>query len=247
MTFLVFIALFFPVVLSGISVFFLKTGEKTLKLILAFGGAFLLSLTFTELIPEIYSNEPEQIGLFIMLGFFIQLLLDFLTKGVEHGHHSHHENLHLPCRNKQENVSFSGIMIGICIHSFLEGMPLASNFKNTDLQNTLLTGIIIHNVPISIVLVSLLIHTGMRKSSAVILLIVFALSSPLGTMTSYFVGEGFTESLSHFFNIILAVVVGIFLHISTTILFETEEQHGFNIYKFIAIILGAGTALLGLC
>ncbi|MFA5782199.1 MAG: ZIP family metal transporter [Bacteroidales bacterium] len=244
MNLIVFSALFFPVVLSGISVFFFKTGEKTLKLILAFGGAFLLSLCFIELIPEIYSSESEQIGLFIMLGFFIQLLLDFLTKGVEHGHHSHHEKLNEPCRNKHDDISFSGIMIGICIHSFLEGMPLSSNFQNIELKNTLLTGIIIHNIPISIVLVSLLIHTGLKKSTSIILLFIFALSAPLGTITSYFLGEGFAENMSHFFNIVLAVVVGIFLHISTTILFETDEQHHFNFYKFIAIILGASVSVL---
>ncbi len=247
MNLIVFLALFLPVVLSGISVFFFKTGEKTLKLILAFGGAFLLSLSFTELIPEIYSSESEQIGLFIMLGFFIQLLLDFLTKGVEHGHHSHHKRLNEPCRNAHEHISFSGIMIGICIHSFLEGMPLSSNFQNIELKNTLLTGIIIHNIPISIVLVSLFIHTGLKKSSAIILLIFFALSAPLGTLTSYYLGEGLAENMSHFFNIVLAIVVGIFLHISTTILFETDEHHRFNLYKIFAIILGAGMALLGLC
>jgi zinc transporter ZupT len=247
MNLIVFIALFFPVVLSGISVFFFKTGDKTLKLILAFGGAFLLSLSFTELIPEIYASESSEIGLFIMLGFFIQLLLDFLTKGVEHGHHSHHQKLNEPCRNKHDHVGFAGIMIGICIHSFLEGMPLSSNFQNTELKNTLLSGIVIHNIPISIVLVSLLIHTGLKKSTSVILLLIFALSAPLGTITSFFLGAGFAENMNHFFNIILAVVVGIFLHISTTILFENDEEHHFNLYKFIAIILGASMALLSLC
>lgn len=247
MTLFVFILLFFPVFLSGISVFFFKTSEPTLKLILAFGGAFLLTLTFTELIPEIYSSGSQHFGLFIMLGFFIQLLLDFLTKGVEHGHHSHHEHLHEPCSKKNESMGFIGVMIGICIHSFLEGMPLSSNFNNPELQHTLLTGIVIHNIPISIVLVSLFVHAGLRKSSSVILLIVFALSSPLGTVTSYIVGEGFAENMTYFFNVVLAVVVGIFLHISTTILFESDEHHGFNIYKFIAILLGAGISLLSLC
>lgn len=246
MNLIVFIALFFPVVLGGTSVFFFKTGEKSLKLILSFGGAFLLSLSFTELIPEIYANESAEIGLFIMLGFFIQLLLDFLTKGVEHGHHSHHEKLNEPCRKKNEHVSFVGIMIGICIHSFLEGMPLSSNFQNEDLKNTLLSGIVIHNIPISIVLVSLLIHTGLKKSTSIILLLVFALSAPLGTMVSFLLGQEFAENMNHFFNIILAVVVGIFLHISTTILFESDEEHHFNLYKFIAIILGASLTLLSL-
>jgi zinc transporter ZupT len=57
MNLIVFAALFLPVVLSGLSVFLFKTSEKTIKLTLAFGGAFLLTLTFIELIPEIYSSE----------------------------------------------------------------------------------------------------------------------------------------------------------------------------------------------
>jgi zinc and cadmium transporter len=246
MSLFVFIALFIPVVLGGLSVFFFRTSEKSLKLILAFGGAFLLTLTFTELIPEIYSSETKYIGLFVMLGFFIQLMLDFFTKGLEHGHHSHHEKLNEPCQHKQNQISISGIMIGICIHSFLEGMPLSSNYANAELKNTLLTGIIIHNIPISIVILSLFLHAELKKSSSVILLLIFALSAPAGTVTSYFMGEQFATNMTHFFNIVLAVVVGIFLHISTTILFESEELHGFNLYKFLAIVLGALTAVLSL-
>jgi fucose permease len=47
-----------------------------------------------------------------------------------------------------------------------------------------------------------------------------------------------------YYDIVMAMVVGIFLHISTTILFESDEKHGFNLFKFIAIILGVGIAFL---
>ncbi len=236
MNLIVFSALFFPVVLSGLSVFLIKTGERTLKLILAFGGAFLLSLSFIELIPEIYkSSISDKVGLFILLGFFIQLLLDFLTKGVEHGHHDMHSH--------KNHFNPYGVMIGICIHSFLEGMPLAENYAEPGLKNTLLTGIVIHNIPISIVLTCLLMEFGVKKYWTVLLLLIFALSAPLGTITSFVIGT-WIENISDYFNIILAMVVGIFLHISTTILFETDEHHHFNLYKFIAIILGASVAVL---
>lgn len=244
MSLIVFLALIIPILLSGSSVFLFKTGEKTLKLFLAFGGAFLFSLVFIELIPEIFETESGFIGVYILLGFFIQLLLDFLTKGVEHGHHSHHEKLDKPCAKKHDPVSFLAVMIGICFHSFLEGMPLSSGFGDTELQHTLLVGIVIHNIPISIVLVSLVLHSGLRKKTAWILLSVFALSSPLGTLTSYFVGESFIQNSAHFFNIILAMVVGIFLHISTTILFEADEHHKFNFKKFIVIVLGFATTII---
>jgi hypothetical protein len=41
----------------------------------------------------------------------------------------------------------------------------------------------------------------------------------------------------------MAVVIGIFLHISTTILFESSENHRFNLQKFVVIILGTLMAL----
>jgi hypothetical protein len=44
----------------------------------------------------------------------------------------------------------------------------------------------------------------------------------------------------------MAVVVGIFLHISTTILFESSENHRFNLIKFVVILMGAGFAVVSL-
>jgi hypothetical protein len=43
---------------------------------------------------------------------------------------------------------------------------------------------------------------------------------------------------------VMAMVVGIFLHISTTILFEADENHKFNWMKFSIIVLGALVAFL---
>jgi hypothetical protein len=37
---------------------------------------------------------------------------------------------------------------------------------------------------------------------------------------------------------ITALIIGVFLHISTIILFEGSENHKFNIQKFTAIVLG---------
>jgi zinc transporter ZupT len=47
-----------------------------------------------------------------------------------------------------------------------------------------------------------------------------------------------------FFDYFMAFVVGTFLHISTTILFENSEQHHFSKQKLIAVLLGIGIAAL---
>ena len=67
--------------------------------------------------------------------------------------------------------------------------------------------------------------------------------APLGALSSNALGQSGSD-LSVYFNSIMAIVIGIFLHISTTILFESSEQHRFNYLKFFVIVIGAGLAFL---
>lgn len=249
MSIIVFLALFLPVVISGATVFFFKANDKVLKLLTAFSGAYLLSISFLDIIPEIYGESNGlEIGLFVLLGFFIQLLLDFITKGVEHGHQHHDCEEHHPnAPHVRSHIPVLPVIIGLFIHAFLEGMPLADAFQMTELRNTLLMGIAVHNIPIAIVLVSLALagsNSRQKVQQAILLLLIFALGSPLGILASNLIGESMAGHNTEFFHIIMAVVVGIFLHISTTILFETDEHHRFNWLKLLVILAGGGAAFL---
>ena len=238
MNYWLFIVLFISVILSGCSVLFIKISTKNLKLILSFSGAFLFAISVLHLIPEIYESGTKNIGLFILIGFFAQILLEFFSEGIEHGHiHVHHHN------HKHNSFPYA-MMIGLSIHSFLEGMPLAN--VETVAHSSLLTGIVLHNIPIAIALMTMLLQSHISKSKALFWLVVFALITPLGTLTSYAIGENLIGNFSIYFDRIMAVVVGIFLHISTTILFESSENHRFNFIKFVVILLGAGFALLSM-
>ena len=42
--------------------------KKNLKLLLAFSGSFLLSLTVIHLLPEVYESHNHNVGIFIMIG-----------------------------------------------------------------------------------------------------------------------------------------------------------------------------------
>ena len=237
---MIYFLLFSVVILSGLSVFLLKSANpKKIKLLLSFSGAYLLSVSLLGLIPEIYrsSTTNNYIGLFILLGFFIQIMLEYFSKGIEHGHIHLHENHH--------HAFPVAVVASLCTHSFLEGMPLATIVSNKDYYNQLLIGIILHNIPISFVLMALLIDvSGKRK--ALMWLIIFALMLPLGATVNFFFAERIVSEIINYNQIILAIVVGIFLHISTTILFESSENHRFNFYKFLSILFGAGLALINL-
>lgn len=220
------------------SVVFLLRHENTLilKLLLAFSGAFLIGITFLNLIPEVYEEPVAYTGLFILLGFLLQLFLELLTRGAEHGHEHDCDG----CQ-KKDHISPALLMLGLCIHAFLEGMPIVPSF-DPETRNILITGIIIHNIPISLTLVGLFLHYGMNRVKAISLLLVFALMTPLGSLASRFIQEATLQDISHYFDYAMALVIGIFLHVSTSILFETGENHQYNLRKFLTVILGLAVA-----
>ena len=71
------------------------------------------------------------------------------------------------------------------------------------------------------------------KEKAISFILIFAAMTPLGTFVS-----NTTYIAPVYLTSINALVIGIFLHISTTILFESSEGHKFNLSKLVAICLG---------
>jgi hypothetical protein len=70
--------------------------------------------------------------------------------------------------------------------------------------------------------------------------------APLGAFTSTMLGEGRAAILSEYYPQFMALVIGIFLHISTTILFESTEDHRFNYLRMGVIVAGVLTAIVTL-
>ena len=118
------------------------------------------------------------------------------------------------------------LFISLCIHAFSEGLPIEHSNDN------LLWAIVVHKIPIAIVLTTYLIHANFAKKTIIFFLLFFTLMTPLGAFISdkidFFVAYN---------KEITALIIGVFLHISTIILFEGSENHKFNIQKFIAIVL----------
>ncbi|MCB0374747.1 MAG: ZIP family metal transporter [Sinomicrobium sp.] len=192
--------------------------KKKLRLLLAFSGAFLLSLTVFSLLPEIYGGDlAEEAGMFIMLGILLQIFLEFFSKGAEHGH------VHL---HKHRNVFPWLLFISLSIHSVLEGFPVYGH-------HNLVYGIVVHKLPIAIILSTFFLEASVKKRYVFVFLLLFSLMTPLGTLLAEHV-----TWLRVYSRQIAGLVVGIFLHISTIILFESSEGHKFNIRKLIVIVIG---------
>ena len=151
-----------------------------------------------------------------MAGLLVQILLEFGSKGAEHGHMHH-----------QDEGSFPFLLfVSLCLHSVIEGFPIADN-------QDLLYGVVIHKIPIAIIISAFLFNSKMSKLHSSIFLILFALMTPIGAfLKSQLI---FLQDYSTYVN---AFVVGVLLHVSTTILFESSKNHQFNASKLAVILLG---------
>ncbi|MSR66313.1 MAG: hypothetical protein EXS24_02940 [Pedosphaera sp.] len=207
--------------------------ERRFRQLNTFAGAYLLGLTCLALLPEVFKSgtpnfDPARIGAFVLAGFILQVILEFASEGIEHGH-AHAEEKQLP----------AGLLIGLFLHSFLEATPLGNDSGAIahDSQTVLLLGISVHNIPVSIVLTSLCLQCGISRPKTLLILLAFAAMAPLGVLS------GGISSLASHHRELQGLVIGIFMHVATTILFESGEGHHYQRSKIAAIVVGLGLAI----
>ena len=229
-------------------------GARFTTAVTVFGGAFLFASCFINLVPHIFLGDDPyrfvtpgihfKIAASVMVGFLIQLLLEQLTRGAEHGHnhcpcceeeaeaHEHHHAHHAHqghCHNNSVHP-VTGLIIGLSIHAFLEGMPLVD--LDGDIHQGLLYGIVLHNIPIALVLVGLFINNRYGFWRSFSLLLLFAVMTPLGSLLNLYLLPP-NETLQ---SIIMGIVVGILLHVAVNILFD-HDHNNFTVAKLLLIIL----------
>ena len=192
--------------------------EHGIKLLLAFSGGFLLSYTFFELLPEVYeSGEPKEIAIFILLGILLQIILEFFSKGAEHGH------IHL----SSHKTSFPIVLfLSLSVHALIEGIPIREG-------SSVVYAIIIHKLPVAILLSLFILNSKMKKSVGLLFIFAFSLMTPLGSYIAQY-----TTWIDSYGTQLVSLAIGVFFHISTIILFESSQEHAFNLRKLILIALG---------
>lgn len=235
---------FLSIIIGVCLVLWIKPNNKShIKLLLAFSGAFLLGMTVFTLIPEIYHAVFESdsslhtadldeahthdvgktIGIWIIIGILLQIVLEFFSHGAEHGH------FHSPAKGLRTQFPW-GLFISLSIHSILEGFPLHAH-------SNMVYGIFIHHLPIAMVLTIFFLDSGIGTKKTLIFLFLFSLMTPFGAFLANTVPQ-----LVAYHTQMSAIVIGIFLHISSVILFETSENHHFNYLKLGVIVLGFALA-----
>lgn len=229
------LVLFLCAMAGGFAVSLLPDKHRNIRYPLVFAGSFLFSITIIHILPEVFSlsTDPMKVGLYILLGFFLQQFLEYFSSGIEHGH--------FHPRSMSSGTRFS-LLGALVIHSLLEGSLLThdSPFHAPHESYSLLFGIVLHKIPAAFALMATLKSGPKFTNGMWIVLIVFSLSSPLGFLLSDQLLSLSNDQLLFLF----ALVSGSFLHISTTIFVESSPEHHFGLKKFLISLAAAGLAIV---
>lgn len=223
--------LFLVTIIGGsLPLWFKKLDDDAMQYLLAFSGAFLLSMTFLHLLPETFEELGSKAGILLLAGFFIQLFIQRFTHGVEHGHthvHSHGEHKAIP---------ISSIMLGLSIHAFMEGLPLGFNYRMETTEPALYLAVAAHKMPEAILVTSLVLEVKNSKKAALTTLIIFSLITPAAGTIANMLGMSY-HFIANLVISLIPIVAGAFIHISTTIFFESGTKHHMLTKKKVAAIV----------
>ncbi len=237
------IILFVLTMAGGLAVYIVpKFNTQYFRLSLVFAGSYLFSITVLHILPELFAvqNEVPYLPLYVLVGFFLQVVLEYFTEGVEHGHLHKHDNKH-----NHRGTKWISLLIALSIHAFLEGTLLANpqGLHNHSDDHAVFYGILMHKIPAAFALMSVLTCYLNSKVKTILILLIFSLATPAGVIGSTLVyQDNFLPE--NFFAILFAIVSGNFLHISTTIFFESSPDHSLSLKKLLVALLAAFIAVL---
>ena len=190
------------------------------KAFLTFSGAYLLGIVILEIFPHYFEHghNAHHLGLFVIFGVLLQILLEGLSKGAEHGHFHSEDKNHFPVT----------VFVGLFIHAFIEGIPAQES-----IGKGFIAGILVHKVPVAAILYTFLKPLKIQKR--ILYLSIFAFAAPAGHLLGQYLPQGILQ-------VSLGMTAGIFLHISSVIIFESADHHKMKLYKFISLLAGIALA-----
>ncbi|HSK28640.1 MAG TPA: ZIP family metal transporter, partial [Candidatus Limnocylindria bacterium] len=142
-----------------------ELSQRALALLLSFSAGVLLGAVFFHLLPEVGETLGHDVGWPILLGF----LLIFIMERFVFVH---------ACEERECDIHQMGIpaFLGISLHSLLDGIALGAGLMLPHLGPVVLLAVIIHKMPDSISITTILLAVGWNRRKVALLSLLFSLT-----------------------------------------------------------------------
>lgn len=209
-----------------------ELSQRALALLLSFSAGVLLGAVFFHMLPETGKVLSERLGWPVLSGFLLIFVMErfvFIHACEEHGCDIH--QMGLPA------------FLGISLHSLLDGVALGAGLFLPQLGPVVLIAVIVHKMPDSISISSILLSAGWPRGRVAMLSVLFALTTPVGALLAYL----FFRTLSPVdIAVVIGVSAGTFLAIATAdILPQIHRIEERNPMTLLFLLAGLSVSWLG--
>jgi ZIP family zinc transporter/zinc and cadmium transporter len=200
-----------------------------LQYFLALGAGFMLAVAFLRMVPESLDNGSHAY-LYLLIGYFLVHLTEHtLTPHFHFGEEVHHDALVSPV------AGYIGLA-GLCIHTFFDGVAIASGFLVSPRLGLVLFGaVLLHKLPEGFAVGSLVLASGGSRAAAV------GAAGVLGLVT--LAGAGATTALAGMAGVVraaLALSAGVTIYVAASDLIpevNKERSWGVGLAVFGGVLL----------
>jgi len=223
--------------ISFVGIVLIPLSEKRIKKLLlylvSFSAGALIGDVFIHLLPEATRDGFSfEISVYILLG----IILSFVVEKLMHWRHYHY----LRDGGKKSKIKIMAYMnlFGDGIHNFIDGLAIGVSYAaglTTGIATTL--AVIFHEIPQEFGDFGVLLHSGLKKSKALLYNFLSALTAVAGALISFFM-IGASES---FFPPLLSFAAGTFIYIAGSNLIpeiQKEKESTQSLLQFVSFMLG---------
>ena len=196
--------------------------------LVSFSAGVLLGVGFLHILPESLEMNAHA-PLFVVLAFVLFYFLEhhlLIHAGHEEQHHHSLavDNCHDDCCERPHPLGLVAF-VGMALHSAIDGMIIGTGFEvGHDLGVLAALGVVAHELPEGIAMLSILLHYGWPRRSAVQLTSFVAIATPAAAVLTY----GLVHDLSPgLLGGLLALAGGSFVYIAASDLIpESHRSRG---------------------
>jgi len=209
---LLIVVLILTTIAAGLVPLFKSWEKKHIRLFISFGAGSLIGASFIHMIPETVDVVGSGVGIAVLTGFLILYIIEKFTM------------LHA-CEGEDCTFHQMGVVsfIGLGAHNIIDGFVLVTSTMLPDLGPIVFVAIVVHKVPASFSLSSILVMGEYTRKQVLVYLIIFSLMLPLGGLAAMFLMNALGP---YELGIAVAVSAGTFLYIATSDLLPEVHRVG---------------------
>ncbi len=205
---------------------------KRLTYFVSFGAGTLLATSFLHMLPEsmelVDSVQHASIPKIVFVGFLFLYVIERFVM------------IHI-CEEEHCDVHSFGItsFVGLSFHSTMAGITLGAGIEASySLGLMMLFALIIHKIPESFTLTSIMMHSNYQRKNIMRLLALYAIMVPAGAIIGTVL---FDASETGLLGYAIAFSAGMFLHVSVSDLLpevhKVREKRNMILASFFAGIM----------